>query len=696
MITAVPVQGETIWLDSTQEVAPYRVLLSLLRDKQALVIPTTGIARLERTPEGLPFTPFNRFEAKATLDKKGTVTSRIVMTLRGDDEVAIRGVLRQISPGQYDDFVQRFSQGLGFGGTANHAEITKPDATTEPLRIAYDYTRDKPSDWATSRVVPEFLPAYLPVFDEKDPPQVPIDLGLKRVETVVTEMKLPEGWGATLPDAVHVHTAFVNFDKTYRFEHGTLYADRKIEILQEKIPPADWKQYKKFTEDASLANGEAYVQLTSAVKAIGEEGPPLPSVNNNQAEQLLSQAAQAIQTWDLDGTTKLLDQAKKLNDQQARLWAMYGYVASLRGAMTEATADFKKEIALHPDEQQVYLALAQSQLMTGKRDDAKQTLQAGLAQAPNFEIAMRLAPMLDEEGAFLEEAKMLEPIAAKQPANTRIQLLFGSAEMKAGRVDEGSKILIALLRETTDAAVLNDASYELADKNMNLDLAEASTLKALDKRTKESAALTVETDPKVAKAQVQMLAAVWDTMGWVYFREHKLEPAEDYLRAAWLSDPTPEGGLHLGQLQESQGRIKEAIATYEMARAAGISYGRDGLRKPGTPTDRELSTRIEALRNKRPAGKATGDASIALQGLRKLRIGPAGELSGTADYTVLMEKGRVDAVKGGDKSTLRGGDEMVKRVIAEGWWPKDSGAKVLRQGILNCHSGVCEFVMLPI
>lgn len=351
VITAVPESAKTIWLDSTQEIAPYRVLLSILRDKQALVIPMTAAAHLERTPASLPFTPFNRLEAKATLDKNGTVTSQIVMTLRGDDEVAIRGVLRQISPGQYDDFVQRFSQGLGFGGTATHAEITRPDATVEPLRIAYDYTRDKPADWANYQIVPEFIPAYLPVFDEKDPPQVPIDLGLKRVETVTTEMKLPEGWGATLPDAVHVHTAFVNFDKTYRFDHGTLYADRKIEILQEKVPVSEWTKYKKFTEDASLANGETYVQLTSAVKAKGENGPPLPSINNNQAEQLLSQAAQTVQSWDLDGTTKLLDQAKKLNDQQARLWAMYGYVASLRGAMTEATADFKKEISLHPDEQ---------------------------------------------------------------------------------------------------------------------------------------------------------------------------------------------------------------------------------------------------------------------------------------------------------------------------------------------------------
>lgn len=87
---------------------------------------------------------------------------------------------------------------------------------------------------------------------------------------------------------------------------------------------------------------------------------------------------------------------------------------------------------------------------------------------------------------------------------------------------------------------------------------------------------------------------------------------------------------------------------------------------------------------------------MELQDLRKLRIGPAEGLSGTADYTVLMEKGHVDAVKSGENSTLHGGDATVKRLVAEDWWPRNSDAKILRQGILNCHSGVCEFVMLPL
>jgi hypothetical protein len=52
---------QTIWLDSTQEVAPYRALLFGLRDKQVLRIPLQGSARLDRTPVNLPFDSVQKF-----------------------------------------------------------------------------------------------------------------------------------------------------------------------------------------------------------------------------------------------------------------------------------------------------------------------------------------------------------------------------------------------------------------------------------------------------------------------------------------------------------------------------------------------------------------------------------------------------------------------------------------------------------
>lgn len=694
VITLVPAGGQNIWLDSTQEVAPYRVLLPVLRDRKSLVVPLTGVSQIEKTPAELPFKAFGEFDAKASVDQNGTVNSHIVITMRGDEGVGMREALHMLSPGQYGEFIQRISQALGFSGATSNVEVSRPDATADPLHIAYDYKREKGSEWSEYKIVPELTVIYLPVVDEKSPPQVPINLGSRRVETVKSEMKLPDGWGATLPDAVHVHTPFATYDKTYRFEHGTLYADRRIEVLQEKIPASSWKAYKKFVDDAGFAAGEPWVQLTSSVTKAGESGPPLPSVNNNQAADLITQAVQAGRSWDLDGAVKLLDQAKKLNSKQRMLWQAYGYIATLRGAMIEAAADFRKEINLHPDEHNVYLALAQSQLMANEKDEAKQTLQSGLAQGPNPDIALMLGAILASDQAYADEVRLLSPVASKYPDNMRLQLLLGEADIRSDHKEEGARILATLLKNSTDPMILNDASYELADKGMNLDLAEASALKAVEMRTKETAALTIDSDPKAAKATVQLLAAAWDTLGWIYFQEHKPNLAEGYLRAAWFNATNSTVGLHLGQVQEAHGQFNQALATYEMAQAANEPYRRNNSQNTNSAVDRELSSRIALLRHK-GAKKPSVSGDIALQNQRELRIGPADGRSGTAEYTLLMQGGHISAVKKTGDNTVSGGDELASHIDITGWWPKDSTAKILRQGILNCYSGVCEFVMLP-
>jgi hypothetical protein len=224
LITMVPVDGKDVWLDATAEVAPYQMLVFPIRDKQALVIPSEGMAQVERTPAKLPFAPFQTMHAEGSLDKEGTSNSKISVTFRGDDELILRAVLRQLSAVQYDQVAQQLSQNFGYSGTTSHAEASRPDDTADPLKISYNY-----------KIFPQFTPVLLPRPDEKTPPVRAILLGVPRVETSTSEMKLPEGWGVELPIAVHERSAYTTYDETYRFEKGTLYAERRVEVLQDKV-----------------------------------------------------------------------------------------------------------------------------------------------------------------------------------------------------------------------------------------------------------------------------------------------------------------------------------------------------------------------------------------------------------------------------------------------------------------------------
>ena len=224
-ITAVDLgsgaSARTIWLDSTLEVAPYQALVALERDKSVLRVPPDGPAHLERTPANLPFPSFQSFEADGTLDPKGVVKGRLSYTFRGDEEIALRAAVRQLSPSQYDGAAQYFLASLGFGGKVTHATFTPPDHTEEPFVMSFDYERDKPgNDWDNYRIVLLEGTDGLPAIDEKEPPQLPIDLGTPRIMKSVSRTALPAGWKATGPEALHQASPWVRFDRTYRVEHG--------------------------------------------------------------------------------------------------------------------------------------------------------------------------------------------------------------------------------------------------------------------------------------------------------------------------------------------------------------------------------------------------------------------------------------------------------------------------------------------
>ena len=71
VITALPQDNGFLFLDTTPEVAPYGLLLYSLRDKQALLMPAEGPAKLVQTPKDPPFAPYLHFSAEASLDDAG-------------------------------------------------------------------------------------------------------------------------------------------------------------------------------------------------------------------------------------------------------------------------------------------------------------------------------------------------------------------------------------------------------------------------------------------------------------------------------------------------------------------------------------------------------------------------------------------------------------------------------------------------
>ncbi len=239
-----------------------------------------------------------------------------------------------------------------------------------------------------------------------------------RTDDAVSKIQLPEKFGAELPDALHVKTPFASFDKTYSLEGGTLVCKRTVVVLQSKLPANEWKDYKKFYDDASLGQ-ENWIQLTSTNAGSGAgPHPPKPSEGNNPiAAQLISQAGQSVKSSDWKTAQQKLDEAKALQPAQPFLWSCYGWLAMREKKFDEAKKDFRHELELHPDESGVAMAYA-SYLHNLKGDEeARTVLSASFKNDPSQEqTAIFLASLQAESNltdaiATLRRAVTMSPTA---------------------------------------------------------------------------------------------------------------------------------------------------------------------------------------------------------------------------------------------------------------------------------------------
>lgn len=130
-----------------------------------------------------------------------------------------------------------------------------------------------------------------------------------------------------------------------------------------------------------------------------------------------------------------------------------------------------------------------------------------------------------------------------------IDLLFalGSAHERAGDHEAAEKAFLALLeKEPEHAATLNYLGYMWADNNKNLE-------RAADMLTR-----AVSQDPRNG--------AYVDSLGWLYYRQGKLDLAEKYLTdAARLLPRDATVHEHLADVLAEQGKRERALEMYRVA-----------------------------------------------------------------------------------------------------------------------------------
>lgn len=696
VITTVAMPTGEIWLDSTPGVAPYQYLLPPIRDKQALVIPATGEAKLSRTPALAPYPFVDHFTATGTLKTDGEMDAHVVIEDRSDQEIALRAVARNVAPAQWDQGTQYLARLLGFSGTTSNSSFSHADDLGVPMRVSYDYVKKPYGDWDNLRIVPLFPVVELPAAPDKKPSSE-VDLGAARTEIAETDIHLPPGYGANLPDAVHVKTPFATFDKTYGLKDGVLTIRRTIAVLESKLPAASWQQYAKFAKDASL--GElTYIPLT-APSATGAAGSTATgSGGSAEAASLIQEAMRLGQQWNWAAAEKKLDEAKALQPDQAYLWASYAYAEMIQGDLDGAARDFRHELQLHPDETRVALVAAAELSLHHRDADASGLLSLSFNyDRSNTQVALLLAD-IESKDHLNDAITTLQTALQASPNNTKLMDELSSDLFRNNDAKDAAALAVKILAQADTPDDLNSGSYTLAETGDDLPLAEQKARQALGLLDSETSHLEIDSVTPTSMERAVLLVDTWDTLGYILMQENKLPEAQDYLEAAWRNEPDAAIGLHYGALLEKRGEKAAALRIYLLSQG-----GQHTLMDmdPDTPQDRQqLQSAIDRMR---AAGVRTSidDPTIELQNERTFHIAVAQPydsfVSGT--FQIQIGAGGVhDAIRMGGSESLEPAVAAIRSLKLPHLVPSGSHGLVLRRAVVACSSGEkrCELVLIPL
>ena len=692
-VISVVSQGPSLtWLDTTPEVAPFGYLLSTLRSKPALVILDGKPASLITTPEDGPSKSVQSFHIKAKLDDSGKLEGRIERSMEGNDvEVLLRRAFRSVPLPNWKDLIQRISYASGYAGDVSDVTAGSPDKIEEPLQFAYNYARKDYPDWSNRRIDPPLPPIVMPEALEDDA-TAPHNIWLGSPDEIdsLSELELPKGYTPELPKNVDLSLSFGEYHCRSSFKDGILTTDRRLIMKGRELAVSDYESYKKFSKMVT-DDHDSYIPLYAGHKPAIPEGShmeqitSLPGSTNPEAEDAFEDMANA---HDPAGAVASIQRAVELDPKFTRGWLTLGEMFTVLRQPDSALRAYRKAVEGDPQQPLAYKVLASALMKMGASEEALKVWQELTklspedAAGPSGEgTALMALKRYRDAVAKFDEAAKLEP----QRASSHGQL--GSAYLEAGDDEKALSSYQKALSLDGSPERYNDVAYSLADAGKQLPTAMEFAEKAVMEEEESTQKIELS---KVAVPDLQLmmsLAAAWDTLGWVQFRQGKLDAAAKSINASWLLSQRPVVAGHLGQVYERQHKLAAAARMYLLALAA----------TSGRPNDageiKEIRGRLQQLTVRlgtRNLPSVDGGAELSRMRIAKVERFAQGTSSAEV-FLLLVWDPKESAFQAQDWRFVSGSEalkptaQVLRSIRFELSAPDTTPVRLLRRGILGCY-----------
>jgi tetratricopeptide (TPR) repeat protein/transglutaminase-like putative cysteine protease len=695
VITMLPMTTppEEVWMDTTSEVAPFRLLAFSLRDKLALVIPAKGTPHLEETPADTPMPDSEISEVDGKINEIGKLEAHVHYTFRGDEELMLRSIFRHYPEAQWQRVVENVNAGVG--GDITNLKVSDPAATREPFTMSYDVAKPNFLDWSKKKsalTLPlcQFNLPDLGNSDDEADADAALKLGPKAEYVYKIKLDLPANYTAHAPLPFSLKRDYAEYEATYKLEGTSFTAARTLTMRQTELPAPRATDYQAFRRAVDSDLGQ-FLSVENTVA--GTPGPPA----DMKADDLVESGRAALVGGNPTMAIQLLKRATEVDPKNKFVWDVLAEAYLQMRQNDDAIAALNKQIEINPYDEYAYNAMGRAYWQERKYPDAVTAFNKQIEINPLDKFAHAgLGQMYSEWRKYAEAAPELEKAASLAPDNPELQVSLGDAYLNLGQDDKALATFDHAVELSATPLVWNNIAYQLSLKNSHLDRAQQYAESAISATAAALRNVSLDRLTPQELPLVPSLIAYWDTLGWVYFSEGNLDKAEKYVSSAWQLGHHGEVGDHLGQIYQKEGKKDLALRTYALCLS--------GLRPIPETRDRLASL---------AGGSAQVDATVAkykeeLQRLRTIDLGKVAKETGSADFFVLLSRGpgragssvaTVEAVK------FASGDEKLK-VFTEALhtaeyrltFPDDTPVKILRRGILSCSiaTGTCTFeLMLP-
>jgi len=682
LVTAIPRGDRILWLDTTPEVAAFGYLIPSLRGKSALVVGDKAAARFEKTDADPPIRGSVTFRIDALLDDQGVLDGKIERTVRGDDqEAVIRAAFRSVPQNQWKDLVQLISQQTGFAGDVSDAVASDPANLDVPMRWTYRYKRKDYPDWSNRRLSEPLPPITMPASDEKA--KSPIWLGAPADWLLQSVVALPKGSSPQVPPRVDLSEKFAEYHSSRSVEGGSLTTEKRVILKSREIDPEDGEAYGKFVK-AIQEDQNRWIELAAPVRVTSDNYVQaiwlLPGSQNAQAESAFADARAAYERMDLPGIVSALRRAVSMDPSYTRARLALAEFLRLDRKSQQALTEFRAALDHAPREPLTYKILAFNLERSGKHAEAIETWKRLIELAPQDpDAASGLARTLAGARRYKEAVGALQSAVDRDGNRADLQLQLLAAAARAGDATVASAARKRAMELDPSPNDLNTTAYDLADAGIQLSAALELSERAVHELETSTAKTTLEDLSMSTVLQPALLAAFWDTQGWVLYKLGRLDRAEKYLAAAWAVSQRPTIGDHLGQLAEKRNRPADALRMYRLALAA----------QPSGATDEKTAARLKRLETGQKTSGRYFNAREEMTRIRSYRVEGLSTDDATAEVFLLIgPRGQPLAVK-----LLRGAPEprgaakALKDLRFAELFPSDGPARQVRRGLLACASG---------